>query len=462
VEKKEENFYDILNKDYKGQFVYKELSKIYRTSSKKLRQLMEDYRLDLFMKPFSIEKLENWRKKIHEYTDEKLEGFKSHIEQNLDEIKKNEPLILFRKRSEVLSSSSIAHQKNLKHKLRLGNLPVCVLPEYGTLFCDIDKDRISREEFDKIVNDKKEIINKNWPDFNKENIWKNCIEGTESTDNEFDLAELKKVLSRSYPPDEFILQDLSLTGPILGTIHASKGREADDVQLYAPEIFNYKKEEENEKKKEIDEESRVLFVGISRAKKNLKIGNGLFRSFNSKSLKKSHRAFVVWRDIKKPGFSGGVYTLKSASVEFGLARDLDEFSFANERSQEFLRNQCITDWPIEVNLLKGDANIHWSYKIFPVIQESFVLGHFSQYFAKELNEVSKRTNRKGEWFIPRKNINNVFIAGVRTFTAEDKDSLKLSSSRVEEPFKTTGIWLVPIIRGFASMTFSPKRNKWRT
>ena len=53
-----------------------------------------------------------------------------------------------------------------------------------------------------------------------------------------DLVHLRQIVSLSRPPVEVCLPDLGTTGPILGTIHASKGREADTVVLVMPREYN--------------------------------------------------------------------------------------------------------------------------------------------------------------------------------------------------------------------------------
>ena len=58
------------------------------------------------------------------------------------------------------------------------------------------------------------------------------------------------------PPVEVSILDGGESGPILGTIHASKGREAEEVLLA---ISNTGKELN-------EEESRVMYVGITRAR----------------------------------------------------------------------------------------------------------------------------------------------------------------------------------------------------
>ena len=55
-----------------------------------------------------------------------------------------------------------------------------------------------------------------------------------SRPNTLDLVHLRNIVSRARPPIELCYPEFGLRGPILGTIHASKGREADEVVLMMP------------------------------------------------------------------------------------------------------------------------------------------------------------------------------------------------------------------------------------
>ena len=63
-----------------------------------------------------------------------------------------------------------------------------------------------------------------------------------------------------------IVPDIGFKGPIIGTIHSSKGRQADNVVL---NLSKYTKDNPEKSK----EETKIIFVGASRAKSNLKIND---------------------------------------------------------------------------------------------------------------------------------------------------------------------------------------------
>ena len=58
-------------------------------------------------------------------------------------------------------------------------------------FYDEKRPKISEKEFNKIIDDKKDIIEKNWPSFDRKQIWQYCIEGTGSADNTLDMEKIK-------------------------------------------------------------------------------------------------------------------------------------------------------------------------------------------------------------------------------------------------------------------------------
>ncbi|WP_350353687.1 ATP-binding domain-containing protein, partial [Pseudomonas aeruginosa] len=85
-------------------------------------------------------------------------------------------------------------------------------------------------------------------------------------DGSIDMQRLRRRLGQTRPPVELTLPEYGLHGPIVGTIHASKGREASNVVLILPSVSEFESVED-----EI-EEARVLFVGATRARASLIVG----------------------------------------------------------------------------------------------------------------------------------------------------------------------------------------------
>ena len=193
--------------------------------------------------------------------------------------------------------------------------------------------------------------------------------------------------------------------------------------------------------------------------KNLRVGKGYFRSWHSRRLE-SGRAYHYLKQSSYQKQKG----LNSAWVELGLDRDLENESFANERSQNFLRT-CITDWPIKVKL-RSERELGWSLSIAPDVKEPFTLGHFSKFSKDEISKLAGKLIY-GKWLKPllykMKNReypidDGVFIIGAKT-VAIGRNPTPL----VKPPYRDSGIWLAPIIRGFPSLLFAQnyKTSKWK-
>ena len=85
----------------------------------------------------------------------------------------------------------------------------------------------------------------------------------------------------------------------MGTIHASKGREADNVRLFVNEKENPESTDE-----EKAEETRILFVGASRAKQNLSVGKGYVfggSTLDGRSFKRNRGKLKAQVEIGKDG-----------------------------------------------------------------------------------------------------------------------------------------------------------------
>src|SRR5690606_10927522 len=137
-------------------------------------------------------------------------------------------LVLMRNRLDVLIASSQAGL--LPHRLRLSGLPVCVRSWVAQLFWDYTQRRITRNDFEKRWHECKTQA-----PFDGAEAWSRCVEVAGDSVHVVDLHALRRVLSRTNPPMQFCTPEFGTAGPIIGTIHASKGREAPTVYLYLQE-----------------------------------------------------------------------------------------------------------------------------------------------------------------------------------------------------------------------------------
>ncbi len=234
-----------------------------------------------------------------------------------------------------------------------------------------------------------------------------------------------------------VTKDLGNKGAILGTIHASKGREANNVILRLPAIAG-------SGDTDFDEESRVLFVGATRAKSELTVGAGLVDSSFSKSLDNGR----IYRKYGKTS---------SAFVEIGLANDLDDYSFVSrkrhiddvaliQKKLGELNNQV----PCKLNAIRIKENDEYYYRIWTASGGKEVdraIGEFSQSLNYDLLDISGNI---GARTTPSK-LNGLYMLGLRTVCKPEGDS---ELQNIHEPYRSTGFWVVPVIVGNSLCSFS--------
>lgn len=210
-----------------------------------------------------------------------------------------ETLILYRSRAEVMHESQRLWEAGTGHRLRLSGLPVAPAPWLAIILHDFTGTRLHRDEFMDLCAGRLGV--------DGTGLWDLL-----SPDLSVDFAKLRRSLTAAQPPPELCVFDPGdPSGPILGTIHASKGREMPHVRLMLPPPRH--------RLEDPDAEARVLFVGATRAKERLEIGRGL--RLESRRLP-SGRAYIP----------AGRHTVQ---IEIGRP---DDFDFANAHADtEYLR-----------------------------------------------------------------------------------------------------------------------------
>ncbi|WP_143084784.1 UvrD-helicase domain-containing protein [Novosphingobium sp. CF614] len=173
-------------------------------------------------------------------------------------------LVLFRTRPEALLTSQFCQ---IPHSLRLsgygGNLP----PWLAICFHDWLQTFMARDEF--MGRWASRVEHGSPPGYGPDEAWAKLVRLGGSADGSLEMARLRRALARRSAPVELATAEFGLPGPVIGTIHASKGREADSVLLLASDDREFKSVEDEE------EETRVLFVGSTRARLSLKVGKAI-------------------------------------------------------------------------------------------------------------------------------------------------------------------------------------------
>jgi hypothetical protein len=341
-----------------------------------------------------------------------------------------EHLVLFRKRAEVLQQSSFLSSSAVGarkvHRLRLSGYPQPLQPWLAMLFGGFEGSMLSRVDFDR-----------RWSgplatDFGpyKEAAWGLLSRYAKSRRSPaIDVNLLRGLLSRDRPPIDFCSPDPGSGGPILGTIHASKGRQANHVIMLLPQRHS-----ELEAKREAAE-ARVVYVGATRARQSLQVGNGSHVVFEKST---TGRSFGVNR--------GNLY------FEVGLEGDFIPYSPADPQfvpnesrakaNQELLaRGLAYASCSATLRKVAGDSS--YEYQVSLVSREGAIpLGGLSSSLHRELLAIFKANTRSG---LAPKYINHLVVYGVRSMVLSG-DSPHLS--RLHPSFQRSGFFLAPLVKAF--------------
>lgn len=342
-------------------------------------------------------------------------------------------LILFRRRSEVLMASSFLATNRKPHRIRMAHTSVGVQPWVAVLFGTESVTAVTRAEFDRrwgfagtsphlrgLANDR---------------VWKVLLRLAGTSDGmAVDVRVLRRLLGRARPPVELTQTEVGMEGPILGTIHASKGREANTVSLMlSPSRADAAASAS-------DEEVRVTYVGTTRARHKLLVGTG-YAGFAYRGLGRGGRVYRAFG--AKEAASGQV------QVELGRPGDVDELSVVGKAlataqsargGQEFLANYAGQVVPLSVT-----AQSDYRYALRT--SEGISLGLLSEAVNRDLFGVAEKVDPRKRRR-PPDSIPHVTLIGVRAYALAD-DHTRLAE--VHEPWATTGIFLVPVIRGLAKI-----------
>lgn len=446
VREEGQNFLDILKDKFSDTLEEIELHTIHRTTNPKIVKIIEDLRLDIYVNDNVDQEAYDERSSfVKDQADEKLGIFQTSDMQNTNE----DTLVLFRRRSEVLQASSFASKDGIAHRIRMSGFQANLFSWLGYIFFDYTEDIISKDRFLKLCNDREYLFVD--PIEGKHTFldWWSLLKKSVGTDNDaISIRELRAKLARTPPHINLCYSELGMEGVILGTIHASKGREAEKVILeIPPQIGN--------QTANFDEESRVLYVGATRAKNILAVGQGYTKHVFSRSLD-TGRSF---RRIRQ-GTNGSSMLLQ---VEIGRDGDIDEYSFV---SKNFSKNDVAfyqrhlstlahkTPVPLRANL---EPDNNYSYSIWTnsngeMVDKAF--GYFSQNLNKDLFEVGKRYPKQG-YFKPPQSIGPFYLVGIKTVCKSDNDP---NLKHLHEPYCNTGIWLAPIIVGYPACSFYHRRG----
>ena len=387
------------------------LKQIYRTEDPTLLRLYEDLRLDILgqtnvtIKEFAA-RADLVKDAAASVGGKRFDG--SEI------LKHPAALVLFRRRIEVAQASAFLCSDGCPHRVRMSNLPRNLHPWIALTFGNRLERNIDRAQFEDLHNAALARFGAVMENDDPEMRWNLISRYGRGKRNTLDLLRLRDRLS-SNPPDDLLLPEVGRRGPILGTIHASKGREADDVFL---QINDGWAASDRDGAADFAEESRVLFVGATRARRSLRVGGGYELKFASST--ESGRAYR--RTHKKNG----------VQFQIGLVGDFDEASAA----------MCQTDIekligrPLPIRCGGPLEPGAWVYRL--AAEGGEMIGATSQRVSRDMMEIARATGC-GRRSAAR--LSNVFVLGWASACA----------SAGEEIATGSGFWITPQIAALTTV-----------
>lgn len=395
-----------------------QLTQLFRTSRDTLRQLFAALREHALASAPAHERLEQMTRLLQS----NCEGVVWK-----DATFEDDELVLFRRRADVLVASYHLSERNIAHRLRMGDVVLGAHPWIGCVLGDVSGSWLTATEF-----------RQRWlaPSCRGHMRLLTLVEAWEALStiapgrdsSEIDLRQLRRLLSRARPPSELECLEVGTEGPILGTVHSSKGREADAVSVMMSAASH---------SDVTDEEVRVRYVAATRTRARLRSGD-CPPAFHFSSLASGR----LFQGLSTPGH---------ARVEFGCVGDIDEVECVSKAArlpdvraaQDFL-----AAYQGEVVKLSAAQDAAHKYLLF---SSEGRLGAFSGRVNSDLFEIAGPGRR------PPDLLRGLVLVGVRTFTLAEHDS-RLAA--LHEPWATTGRLLVPVVRGLVYVN-SPCRSRYK-
>ena len=360
----------------------------------------------------------------------------------LADTKKDSMLVLFRRRAEVLIASSYCSNVNIEHRLRMSGTPVIVSPWIGWLLGGAVCPSMDRREFDKLWEQQVHREAAPFEGRNKEDCWTllhRLAAGRSS--GTIDTVQLRQILSRSRPPVEICLADCGTTGPILGTIHAAKGREADNVLLLMPPARDADGVDQSDA---VFEEGRVYYVGATRARRMLVVAANTASPVSYLDSGRIYRKLQENKAQLEIGRDGDVDRLahlcwtEAASIQSALA------SCAGKTASIEAISMREHDWSIRLILTVNQGGV----------KRFIEIGEMSQSFRKDYGALWGKIDFQKR-LRPDPKIRHIYLIAVTTVGLTDEQR-----AIARPPFNQSGIALAPVIKGFPIIYFVSSRQRF--
>ena len=405
-------------------FSQRALSEVHRTSSPGLRRIFSDIRRDVL----------DPQKRRKELARQTAEWICEHADMT-DLLWRNmkvetfdaDTLILFRTRADVLMASQFCA---VPHRLRLSGYGATLPPWLARCFFDFTDPFLEEGEFlrrwSNCVGNATEL------GLDSTEAWRRIRKMAGRDSGLVDMVRLRQRLARSKPPVELATSEYGLHGPMIGTIHASKGREAPNVVLLLPEATRITAGDINK----VAEEARVFFVGATRARECLGVGKSTTASKTSRTLThgRVYRIAGNGKPMVEVGRPGDIYPR-------GLVgQDIFDERAARD-AQAFLAKAADE---VACYSLKFESSLSKRYAIVADDPANTRIGVVGRAFQRDLWKVLEREG-VNHTHKPANRIGPVRSMGCSTLVVEAGSS---ELEGLHEPWASSGFVLAPRIAAF--------------
>jgi superfamily I DNA/RNA helicase len=414
------------------EFLSKELVEVHRTQDKTLQDLFSKGRELIKSNLSGLKKAAGVLKLIKNYNHGKIEvQTVNFLKECAEHIDINDPNLFILLRSRADSLLAARQLENSPYRLRLGNMPHAIQPWIGLIFWDFTNEDIDRSQFYELWNARVPAV----VTLTNDQAWEILHKNFGKSATKVDVRLMSERLASDAPPIECCYQDYGTDGPIIGTIHAAKGREAKKVLLFLPKI--------RANMKEIEEESRVLYVGATRAKDRLYI------SRNNRDRLDNIGRIGVSRAVAQAPDSGS-----TLFVEIGSRRDIEPdclvgkamFSqdHAAKRAQHKIKQ--LINKPTQAHVNFSNVSLSdFKYGIYLSSIDTEPICFLSKDFKMSLKKIAFTKHSKYY-----KCSDQLSILGVRTIAVSPKSEMR---SKLHEPWSKSGFILAPMLVGFPKIKF---------
>lgn len=359
-----------------------------------------------------------------------------HLVEELGE-QADSSLILYRTRGEVLTASSYLSGRRTPHRLRFGGTPEVVAPWVAATINAAVSERESATFRRSDFRDAWEELQGSWliEGWDEDTAWQ-TLRRLGKDRSHVSAEKIADRLSRGRVPDNLFLKEIGSSGPILGTVHGSKGREAPVVVVGVPPEDRYGEMTDDQDR----EEARVLYVALSRAKQAL-LAAKTGKAYNSYTEERR-----VWSSTRRSG------KWKRFRVEIGRGGDLDPVRSllaadeGPEAQQAFLSRY---DGSIRQLKIYADGAHDWRRRLILEEEgaegEGMGLAALSNSCEKDLGWIKSRVLKKKKRGAAPNFIQFVWWRDLTT-VAVPRDTWGVVD--LPEPWRTSRMWMMPVVAAY--------------